>query len=137
MIRPQRHIASVLLLAVALSSPMFACVSGGQQLDEIVDEAQSDVAASAFVLDRLHSGDVTTQFASASLREYATSLEQRAKALEDLKAKPAEQERQRTAEMVLADARDALQDARANVSRERAGPIAQRLHDDEQKLKSS
>ena len=42
-----------------------------------------------------------------------------------------------TAQAAIADARDALQDARNDVSRERAGPIAQRLHDDEQKLKSS
>jgi len=128
--------ASTLLLVAMVTAPLLACGTQ-QQLDEIVDAAQSDVAASAFVLDRLHNGDVTTQFASASLRGYAASLEKRANALDGVKAKAAEEQRRRTAQAAVADARDALQDARSDVSRERAGPIAQRLHDDEQKLKSS
>ena len=137
MIGQHKLSAPLLPLACALAAPLLACVGGGQSLGEIADQAQSDVAASAFVLDRLSTGDATIQFASASLREYSASLGKRAKALDELRAKPADQDRRRTVRAAVADARQALDEARADISRERAGPIARRLHDDEQKLRPS
>ena len=129
-----RPMSGVLLLVV-LSLLLVGCGSYASQAEKYSTEARSEVAGSAYVLERFGAGEVSGAFVKASLQQYAAAMQSTAQSLRNLKPPPDARPRQERAIKALDRAQHLVQEAgQKGVARREAPQLATRLRGFEEEL---
>ena len=134
--RLARRIAgSVLLCALVLCAA--GCGSYASQAEKYATEASSEVAGTAYVLERLQAGEVSGPFVRSSLQQYAKAMQSTGQSLQGLEPPPGAREEHERAVEALSRAQDLAQEAgRKGVEPAQAEDLARRLRDLEGELKA-
>jgi hypothetical protein len=124
------HLMSRFLMLVVLSLLLVGCGSYASQAEKYSTEAKSDVAGSAYVLERFGAGEVSAAFVKASLQQYATAMKSTAQSLRSLKPPPDARTRQERSVEALDRAQRLVQKAgQKGVTRGEAPQLARRLRE--------
>jgi hypothetical protein len=122
-----RRIAGTLLLC-ALILCAAGCGSYASQAEKYTTEASSEVAGTAFVLERFQAGEVSGPFVRSSLQQYAKAMQSTAQSLGNLKPPPeARTQQERAVEALDRSQRLAREVGEKGIPRQEASQLARRL----------
>jgi hypothetical protein len=133
----KRRTAGILLWAFILCAALTGCGSYASQAEKYLREASSEVAGTAYVLERFGAGEVSGPFVRASLQQYAKAMQSTGHSLQRLEPPPGAREEHERAVEALSRAQDLAQEAgRKGVEPAQAEDLARRLRDLERELKA-
>jgi hypothetical protein len=123
-----RRTAGVLLIALVLCAALAGCGSYASQAEKYLTEASSEVAGTAYVLERFGAGEVSDAFVRSSLEQYAEAMQSTSRSLQSLKPPPgARDEHERTVESLSRAQALAREVGREGVESDGATDLARRL----------
>jgi hypothetical protein len=124
--RARRCAGTLLLCALVLCAA--GCGSYSSQAEKSMTEASSEVAGTAYVLERFGAGEVSGPFVRSSLQQYAKAMQSTAQSLRSLKPPPEARTQQERAVEALDRSRRLVQEAgQKGVPRQEASQLAKRL----------
>ena len=122
-----RRIAGTLPLC-ALVLCAAGCGSYASQAEKYTTEASSEVAGTAFVLERFQAGEVSGPFVRSSLQQYAKAMQSTAQSIGSLKPPPeARTQQERAVEALDRSQRLAREVGEKGIPRQEASQLARRL----------
>jgi hypothetical protein len=134
--RASLRIAVVVLLCALV---LFAagCGSYASQAEKYTTEASSEVAGTAYVLERFQAGEVSGPFVRSSLQQYAKAMQSTAQSIGSLKPPPeARTQQERVVDALDHSQRLTRELGEKGVTRQEASQLARRLRAFNQELKN-
>jgi hypothetical protein len=129
--------ARTLLSALVLCAALTGCGSYASRAEKYLTEASSEVAGTAYVLERFGAGEVTGSFLRSSLEQYAKAMQSTSRSLQSLEPPPGARAEHGRAVAALSRARTLAQEAgREGVGPGEAAHLARRLRGLEEELEA-
>ncbi len=132
-----RRPAGAQLFALVLCAALAGCGSYASQAEKYLTEARSEVAGTAYVLERFEAGEISGPFVRSSLQQYAKAMQSTNQSLQSLKPPPDARKEHVRAVGALSRAQALAQEAgREGVEPGEAAGEARRLRGLEEELKA-
>ena len=130
--------AGILLTSFVRCAALAGCGSSyASQAEKYLTEASSEVAGTAYVVERFGAGEVSGPFARSSLQQYAKAMQSTSRSLQSLKPPPGARKGYERAVEALSRAQAlAWEVGHEGIEPSEATQLARRLGDIEEELKA-